>query len=149
MLEAFKQLEDDMGFRSTLKWLYYCGESNALDHLRSITDRRLWRNVVDDMIREFHQGAFSDWVYRHLLTEEKRWEEMAVYVQRNPGFIAQLYPYLIDLYPNMVYDMLIEHIERLYRRESRMDTIMPWIAVISEYFSEAEGWHLIEKYKAK
>ncbi len=149
MLEAYQQLDDDMGFRSTLKWLYYCGESNALDHLRSMTDRRVWRDVVDDMIREFHQGAFSDWVYRHLLTEEKRWEEMAVYVQRNPGFIAQLYPYLIDPYPHMVYDMLLEHIERLYRRESRLDLIMPWISVISEYFSETEGWQLIEKYKAK
>lgn len=149
MLEAYQQLDDDLGFRSTLKWLYYCGESNALDHLRSMTDRRVWRDVVDDMIREFHQGAFSDWVYRHLLTEEKRWEEMAVYVQRNPGFIAQLYPYLIDPYPHMVYDMLLEHIERLYRRESRLDLIMPWISVISEYFSETEGWQLIEKYKAK
>lgn len=149
MLEAYQQLDDDMGFRSTLKWLYYCGESNALDHLRSMTDRRVWRDVVDDMIREFHQGAFSDWVYRHLLTEEKRWEEMAVYVQQHPGFIAQLYPYLIDPYPHMVYDMLLEHIERLYRRESRLDLIMPWISVISEYFSETEGWQLIEKYKAK
>jgi hypothetical protein len=149
MLEAYQQLDDDMGFRSTLKWLYYCGESNALDHLRSMTDRRLWRGVVDDMIREFHHGAFSDWVYRHLLTEEKRWEEMAIYVQQNPNFIAQLYPYLIDPYPHMVYDLLIEHIERLYRRESRVDMIMPWISVISEYFSETEGWQLIEKYKAK
>ena len=149
MLEAYRQLDDDTGFRSTLKWLYYCGESNALDHLRSITDRRIWRDVVDDMIREFHQGAFSDWVYRHLLTEEKRWEQLSVYVGQNPDFIAQLYPYLIDPYPNMVFDLLVEYIERLYRRESRMDTIMPWISVISEYFSEAEGWQLIEKYKTK
>jgi hypothetical protein len=148
MLEAYQQMDDDMGFRSTLKWLYYCGESNALEHLRNITDRRVWHDVVDDMIREFHQGAFSDWVYRHLLTEEKRWEEMAVYVQKNPNFIAQLHPYLIDPYPHFVYDLLIEHIERLYRSEKRVEIIMPWISVISQYFSEAEGWALIEKYKS-
>ncbi len=147
MLEAYRQLEDDTGFRATLKWLYYCGEGNALEHLRSMTDRRLWRQEVDDMIREFHQGAFSDWVYRHLLTEEKRWEELAVYVGENPHFIAQLHPYLIDPYPHMVYELLIEHIERLYRREQRIEIIAPWISVISEYFSEAEGWALIEKYK--
>jgi hypothetical protein len=148
MLEAYRQLDDDMGFRATLKWMYYCGEHYALEHLRSITDRRIWREVVDDMIREFHQGAYSDWVYRHLLTEEKRWEQMAVYVSKNPYFIAQLYPYLMDPYPHMVYDLLIEHIDRLYRREKRIEIIMPWISVISEYFSEAEGWQLIEKYKS-
>ena len=48
---------------------------------------------------------------------------------------------------NAAFVLLIKHIERLYRREQRMEIIAPWISVISEYFSEAEGWALIEKYK--
>lgn len=147
MLRAYEQKEDNFGMVSTLKWLYYCGDLNAIEHLKRRTDRRQWRDVVNDLINEYHQGAYSDWVYRDLLIKERKHELLLQYTNENPNLISQLHQYLVDDYPDWVYALLLKWIAQIYKQDPTFEAVKPWIRLVSEYFGEDEGWSLVNEYR--
>jgi len=149
MLKAYENLQDRNGVLLTLRWLYYCGEPMALDHLKSLVDRRLWRLTVEEMITEYQHKAYSDWMYRDLLIKEQNWEFLLQYVKENPKLISQLHPYLVNLYPDFVYEYLKDWITMIYKRDQNLESLKPWIAIMTDYFGEEEGWKLIEFYQNK
>lgn len=139
--------EQEASLKEALRWLFYCGEINGYHQLKAMIDRRDWKAEVDVMLHEHAQGRFSDWTYRQLLVLEQRWDLLKAHVQDHPWFISQLNRHLIDVEPEFVYQTLRQWIKDRYREFKDERGLRPWIVLFSSYFSEAEGYQLLEEIK--
>jgi hemoglobin-like flavoprotein/flagellin-specific chaperone FliS len=139
--------EDKQGLKQALRWLFYCGEVNGYHQLKSMVDRRLWKSEVDIMLDEYQQGIYSDWTYRQLLVLEHDWERLKQHVQKHPWFISQLNKHLIDVDPDFVYTYLKQWIHLRYEEFHDWQSLQQWIVLFSSYFSEEQGWLLVNELK--
>lgn len=135
--------QDESELKQSLRWLFYCGETNGYHQLKGMVDRRLWNSEVSKMFQDYKNDVFSDWTYRQLLVLEKDWDKLKEHVKEHPWFISQLNQYLIDVDPDFVYDTLRSWIIKRYREFEDWPSIQPWIALFSSYFSEEQGWLLV------
>lgn len=142
-----EKLDDFEGLKQALRWLFYCGQEQALEQLQSHCDRRKWHQEVDYMLLQYQQKAYSDWTYRQLLVAEKRWELLKEHVKTNPWFITQLHKHLISPYPDFVYEQLKQWIMQRHAQSDDNHALKPWIMLFTSYFGEAEGWDLLAQLR--
>lgn len=145
MLSERNENTDEL--KQALRWLFYCGEVSGYHQLKAMVDRRVWKDEVLIMLNEYDQGVYSDWTYRQLLVLEKDWERLKDHVFKHPWFISQLNQYLIDVDPEFVYITLKNWIINRYKEFKDWESMLPWISLFSSYFSEEEGWALVDLLK--
>ncbi len=139
--------EDEQGLKQALRWLFYCGETNGYHQLKSMVDRRQWKQEVDIFLKEYAQDVFSDWTYRQLLVLEQDWYRLKQHIEKHPWFISQLNRHLIDIDPDFVYTYLRKWIHLRYQEFHNWQSLQPWINLFSSYFSEEQGWLLVNDLK--
>jgi hypothetical protein len=112
-LRVYEALEDKEKQKELLLEFVYDNEYESISKLKELYSLEDWQDVVEEIFNEFEgKSDYLPYVYEYLAKAEHRVDKILTYCEQSPTTIIELYPYLLDQYPNKVDEIFTSFIQR-------------------------------------
>lgn len=110
-LQVYEALEDIEKQKEVLLDLIYDNEYEAYGKLKDLYEPDEWTSVLEEIFATLEeQSRYLPHMYEYIAKLEERGDKILKYVEQFPSTIVELYPYLLEDYPDRIEDIFSKHI---------------------------------------
>ncbi len=110
-LQIYEAIEDMEKQKEVLLDFVYDNEYEAYAKLKDLYSEEEWNDVLDKIFDVFeNKSGYLPHVYVYIAKTENRSDKVLIYCEQSPITIVELYPYLINDYPEKVEDIFTKYI---------------------------------------
>ncbi|MDC3418239.1 hypothetical protein [Aquibacillus salsiterrae] len=112
-LQIYERQDDTEKQKELLLDFVYANDYESYAKLKDLCSKQEWETVVEQLFDTFEKrDRYLPNVYQYIAQEENRTDKLLLYCEKSPITIMDLYPYLLDDYPDRAEEIFTAYLQK-------------------------------------